>query len=241
MKPKEILQELRRLVDLKEIEVTPLLPDSGFKTSYDPITTYLDQLQKGSKPETAAEGLFRPLAEIFLNAPALPQVGLGSGFVDFKLDAKEESSIVIELKPLFILNSAELLKSHRLESTGHRGQVEKYLQHSEYLVLTDLRDAYLYSARDLWQPLKPFAKLSFADLLERTLAKQSLLDVIRDEEDDGHVLLAFTNARDHINAAQAHERLNACNHDSVDVRTPSWHRHDLRRGWETLQKGLPVF
>ncbi len=183
MKPKEILQELRRLVDLKEIEINQLLPESGFKSSYPPINAYLDQLQKTTKPETAAEGLFRPLAEIFLNAPALPQVGLGSGFVDFKLDAKEESSIVIELKPLFYLNSAELLKSHRLESTGHRGQVEKYLRHSEYLVLTDLRDAYLYSARDLWQPLKPFAKLSFADLLERTLAKQSLLDVIRDEED----------------------------------------------------------
>ncbi len=183
MQPKEILQELRRLVDLNEIEVTPLLPDSGFKTGYSPISTYLDQLQKGTKPETAAEGLFRPLAEVFLNAPALPQVGLGKGFVDFKLDAREESSIVIELKPLFHSYDAELLKSFPLEPTGHRDQVEKYLRHSEYLVLTDLRDAYLYSARDVWQPLKPFAKLSFADLLERTLAKQSLLDVIRDEED----------------------------------------------------------
>jgi hypothetical protein len=181
--PQEILQELRRLVDLTEIEVTPLLPDSGFKSSYGPINVYLDQLTKGTKPETAAEGLFRPLAEIFLNAPALPQVGLGSGFVDFKLDATEESSIVIELKPLFHSFSADLLKSHSLESTGHRGQVEKYLQHSEYLILTDLRDAYLYSARDVWQTLKPFDKIPFADLLALSLEKRSLLDVIRDRED----------------------------------------------------------
>ena len=65
MNPKEILAELRRLVDPLEIEVTPLLPDSGFKSAYEPINIYLEQLQKGTKPETAAEGLFRPLAEIF--------------------------------------------------------------------------------------------------------------------------------------------------------------------------------
>jgi hypothetical protein len=183
VKPEEILSELRRLVELPQIEVGSLLPEAGFTSGYDPISKYLDQLQKGTKPETAAEGLFRPLAEIFLNAPALPQVGLGSGFVDFKLDAKEESSVVIELKPLFTAYSAEVLKSHKLEPASHTQQIEKYLKHSEYLVLTDLRDACLYSARDVWQNLKPFAKLSFADLLERTLATHSLLDVMRDEED----------------------------------------------------------
>jgi len=183
VKPNEILQELRRLVDHLEIEIIPLLPDSGFKSAYDPINTYLDQLQKGTKPETAAEGLFRSLVEIFFDARALPQVGLGTGFVDFKLDAKEESSIVIELKPLFHSYSAELLKSFRLEPTVHQDQVQKYLQHSEYLILTDLRDAYLYSARDVWQVLKPFKKLPFAELLESALERRSLLDVIRDAED----------------------------------------------------------
>ncbi len=183
LNPKEIAQELRRLVDHQEIEVTPLFPDAGFKSVYGPINVYLDQLQKGTKPETAAEGLFRPLAEIFFNAPALPQVGLGSGFVDFKLDAKEESSIVVELKPLFYSYSAERLRSFPLEPTAHQSQVQRYLQHSEYLILTDLRDAFLYSARDVWQALKPFKKISFADLLESALQRGSLLDVIRDAED----------------------------------------------------------
>ena len=183
MKPNEIIQELRRLVDLNEIETNQLFPDSGFKTDYGPINVYLGQLQKGTKPETAAEGLFRPLAEIFFNAPAVPQVGLGSGFVDFKLDAREESSIVIELKPLFHSYSAERLKSSPLKPADHHDQIQKYLQHSEYLVLTDLRDAYLYSARDVWQTLKPFKKLPFAELLENALERRSLLDVIRDAED----------------------------------------------------------
>jgi hypothetical protein len=114
----------------------------------------------------------------------IPQVGLGSGFVDFKLDAKEESSIVIELKPLFRCYDAELLKSHPLEPASHQEQIQKYLRHSEYVILTDLRDAYLYSARDVWEAtLKPFKKLSFADLLESAQARRSLLDVLRDAED----------------------------------------------------------
>jgi hypothetical protein len=181
--PKEILSELRRLVDQAEIEVNHLLPESGFKSAYEPINTYLDQIQKGTKPETAAEGLFRPLAEIFFNAPLVPQVGLGSGFVDFKLDAKEESSIVIELKPLFHSYSPERLKSFPLEPTAHQSQVQRYLQHSEYLILTDLRDAYLFSARDVWQILKPFKKLPFAELLESAWERRNLLDVVRDAED----------------------------------------------------------
>ncbi len=183
MNPEAIVAELRRLVDHLEIEVTPLLPDSEFKSAYDPINLYLAQLQKGTKPETAAEGLFRPLAEVFFNAPVVPQIGLGSGFVDFKLDAKEESSVVIELKPLFQAYSAELLKSRRLEPASHTQQIEKYLKHSEFLILTDLRDAYLFSARDVWQKLVPFKKIPFADLLESAHARRSLLDVIRDAED----------------------------------------------------------
>ena len=183
MKPNEILQEFRRLVDLPQIEVTPLLPESGFQSSYAPIVKYLNELQKGTKPETAAEGLFRALADVFFNAPTVPQVGLGSGFVDFKLDAKEESSIVIELKPLFAIHSGDALKRDTLKPASYTDQIQRYLQHSEYLVLTDLRDAYLYSARDVWQNLKPFAKLPFADLLERALETRSLLDVIRNAED----------------------------------------------------------
>jgi hypothetical protein len=181
--PNEILAELRRLVDLPQIEVTPLLPDSGIKFDYAPIGKYLNELQKGTKPETAAEGLFRALAEVFFNAPTVPQVRLGSGFVDFKLDAKEESSIVIELKPLFFIKSGDALKRDALTPASHTDQIQRYLQHSEYLVLTDLRDAYLYSARDVWQKLVPFKKLPFADLLESALERRSLLDVVRDAED----------------------------------------------------------
>ena len=46
MKPNEILQEFRRLVDLPQLEVTPLLPESGFQSSYAPIVKYLNELPK---------------------------------------------------------------------------------------------------------------------------------------------------------------------------------------------------
>ena len=184
MKPNEILSELRRLVDLPQIEIRPLLPDSSLSFAYAPIGKYLNELQKGAKPETAAEGLFRALAEVFFNAPVVPQVGLGSGFVDFKLDAKEESSIVIELKPLFAIHKDEALERDTLKPLSHTDQIQRYLKHSEYVILTDLRDAYLYSARDVWEAtLKPFKRLPFADLLESALETRSLLDVIRAAED----------------------------------------------------------
>lgn len=66
LKPNEILQELRRLVALAEIEVTPLLPDSGFKSAYAPLNAYLDQLQRGTKPETASEGILRALVKLLI-------------------------------------------------------------------------------------------------------------------------------------------------------------------------------
>jgi hypothetical protein len=193
LKPNEILQELRRLVALAEIEVkpwrqldliSPPQPDSGFKSTYEPINEYLTQLKRRSKPETAVEGVFRALANDVLGVAAIPQVNVGSGFVDFSLPAYgNESPIVIELKPLFRIQNGDCLKRDTLVPAKYTQQIEKYLQHAEYLVLTDLRDAYLYSARDVWQQLRPFAKLSFADLLERTLETRSLLDVLRAAED----------------------------------------------------------
>ena len=182
MKPNDILPELRRLVDLAEIESTPLLPEAGFQSAYAPLQTYLDQLRGQAKPETAAEGLFRALATDVLNFEFIPQVALGSGFVDFKLAAQEESSIVVELKPLFHCYDAERLKRDTLKPASYTDQIERYLQHSEYVILTDLRDAYLYSARDVWQSLKPFARVSFVTLLERTVETHSLLDVLREAE-----------------------------------------------------------
>jgi hypothetical protein len=183
LKPNEILQELRRLVALAEIEVTPLLPDSGFKSAYAPLNAYLDQLQRGTKPETASEGILRALVNDVLSVAVIPQVSVGSGFVDFTLEAAEESTIVVELKSLFRIQSGDCFKRDTLVPAKYTKQIEKYLQRAEYLVLTDLHDAYLYSARDVWQQLRPFAKLSFADLLERALETRSLLDVLRAAED----------------------------------------------------------
>ena len=183
MKHEQIIEELRILGDLPEIAVTPLLPDSGFKSAYAPINTYLTQLQKGAKPETASEGLFRALAADVLNQPLIPQVNVGDGFVDFVLDAAEESSIVIELKPLFHVYSGTSIRRGVLKPASHTPQVEKYLKRAEYLVLTDLHDAYLYSARDVWTQLVPFAKVPFAELLALAAEKSSLHDVLREKED----------------------------------------------------------
>ncbi len=179
----DILKELARLTETEQIEIGALLPESDFKSLYAPINTYLRELQIGTKPETAAEGLFRALAKDVLNIPVVPQVGVGSGFVDFKLDALEDSSIVIELKPLFHRYSSEQIRRDTLTPARHIQQIQNYLQRSEYVVLTDLRDCYFYSARDVWQNLQPFAKITFAELIARGAEIGTLHDILRAAED----------------------------------------------------------
>ena len=179
-----IFNELSRLTEIEQIEIGTLLPEAAFKSSYAPINVYLDQLQKGSKPETAAEGLFRALVKDVIKIPVIPQVSVGTGFVDFKLDAAEDSSIVIELKPLFTRYNSERLRRDTLAPAKHSPQIQNYLQRSEYVVLTDLRDAYLYSARDSWQLLQPFHKMTFAELIASGSEIGTLHDVLRKAEDN---------------------------------------------------------
>lgn len=184
----EILKHLRDFVAREDIEILPLAPDAEFKSPYDPVNDYLGHLKRKSKPETALEGLFRAIMADVLNEKVVPQVGVGAGYADYKLEAAEESSIIIELKSLFqMTKSGDRLRRDTLIPTSYTVQIEKYLQHSEYVVLTDLHDVYLYSTRDLYKlsGIKPCARLSFAGMIEKARETHSLLDVLRAAEDGG--------------------------------------------------------
>ena len=62
-------------------------------------------------------------------------------------------------------------------------QVKKYLRDHEYLILTDLRTAWLYCARDFFFENKPFAELPFIDFLKSCRDTHSVLDTLRRVED----------------------------------------------------------
>jgi hypothetical protein len=179
----EIVAALRALTALEEIILEPLLAKQSRFSGYDPINKYvLDVTQ--SKPESAAEDLFRSLIQDVLGRSAHPQVRTQDGFADFAIAEDAGEPVLVELKPLFMDYSAERLRSVKLKPAAHLDQIKKYLRRHEYVVLTDLRDAYLYNARDTFVDDKPFLGLPFAELLERALQTRSLLDVLRRAEDE---------------------------------------------------------
>ena len=186
MNPAEILSALRTLAARERIPLTlgAVEPAELPEIAYPPFAKYLESLASHSKPETAAEEVFRALAREVCGLETFPQVFTGDGFVDFVLPEVNGSAVLVELKPLFTLYDASRIQRKVHNPKTHLAQVKKYLARYEYVVLTDLRTAWLYSARDVFVSDTFFAELPFADLLQRQTEQLSLLDVVRRAEDD---------------------------------------------------------
>lgn len=184
--PAEILAHLRSLAARERIALTlgQVEADTVPEMAYAPFGKYLEHLAGHSKPETAAEEVFRALARDVCGIDTFPQVFTGDGFVDFVLPEVNGSSVLVELKPLFTLYDASRIQRKPHNPKTYLAQVKKYLARYEYVVLTDLRTAWLYSARETFVSETFFAELPFADLLQRQTEQLSLLDVMRRAEDD---------------------------------------------------------
>ena len=183
--PADFLSLLRTFTAREKIALPPASLAVPEIDAYPAFGKYLDELAKDSKPERVAEDLFVALARDIARLKSIPQVNVGDGFVDFLVSGEEQGAggVVIELKPLFTkYNDAELRRTP-LKPANHRAQVKKYLRKHEYVVLTDLKTACLYSARDFFVTDSFFAELPFADLLQRTGDQLDLLDVLRQAED----------------------------------------------------------
>src|SRR5439155_10047939 len=152
--------------------------------SYEPLAQYLNALAKDAKPERAAEDLFTSLARDVAGLKSIPQVFVGDGFIDFLVGEEHGSGgVLIELKPLFTKPDDTQLRRHPVKPDQHKPQVRKYLRRHEYVVLTDLLTAYVFSARDFFFSNTWFAELSFVDLLRRIRDEFDLIDAIRRLED----------------------------------------------------------
>lgn len=183
MSPDEILQQLRLLTEQKRIEELPLATGVTPLPAYGPARRYVEDLRDGTKPETAAEGLFVSLCKDILDLTPTPQVGLRDGWVDFLMNDKGQRPIAIELKPLFRRGTNDVLDRNDANPGHHKPQIKKYLAEHEYLVFTDLRTAWLCSTRDYFFEEKPFASLPFADFLNQCREARSLTDALRRLED----------------------------------------------------------
>ena len=183
MKPDDILIALQALTEREHIEFLPLAPDTRKPSPYDPIEKYLLDLKNGAKPESAAEDLFTALCKDVLGFLPTRQVGVMEGFVDFVLPEKTGELVPLELKPLFQRDGLEAVWSKDANPKHHVAQVKKYLRDHEYLILTDLRTAWFFSARDFFFEDKHFATMPFAEFLARCRETRSVLDVVRRLED----------------------------------------------------------
>ena len=183
--PDAILSLLRTFTAREKIPLPPVAETVPEISAYEPIGKYLHELAMGSKPERVAEDLFRALASDVARIRSIPQVNVGDGFVDFIIGGEEHGGggIVIELKPLFTKYSVTELRRGTLKAPGYIAQIKKYLSKREYVVLTDLRTAFLYSARDCFVTDTFFAELPFADLLQRIGDQLSPVEVLRQAED----------------------------------------------------------
>jgi hypothetical protein len=183
VKPDDILIALQDLTQRERVEFLPLAPDSRKPSPYAPIEKYLLDLKNGAKPETAAEDLFSALCKDVLGFQPTRQVGVAEGFVDFMLPERMGEPIPLELKPLFQRDGPDSLWRSDANPKQHVVQVKKYLRDHEYLILTDLRTAWFYCARDFFFEDKPYAQLPFADFFNRCRETRSILDTLRRIED----------------------------------------------------------
>jgi hypothetical protein len=183
VKPDDILIALQDLTERERIEFLPLAPEMRKPSSYAPIEKYLLDLKNGAKPESAAEDLFTALCNDVLGFQPTRQVGVAEGFVDFILPEPTGQTVPLELKPLFKRDGQDALWRQDASPEHHVTQVKKYLADHEYLVLTDLRTAWFFSARDFFFESKPFHKLPFAGFLAQCRETRSVLDAVRRLED----------------------------------------------------------
>ncbi|MGO9203834.1 MAG: Eco57I restriction-modification methylase domain-containing protein [Limisphaerales bacterium] len=179
----EILQALREFTSRERIEL--LLPALETRpiSDYSPIQKYVLDLKNAAKPETAAEDLFTALCKDVLGFQPTRQVGAGEGWVDFMLPERKGEPLPLELKPLFQRAGPDALWRNDASPKHRAAQIKRYLRDNEYLVLTDLRAAWFFNARDFFFENKPFAEVPFPDFFARCRETGSVLDTLRRAED----------------------------------------------------------
>ena len=180
---KIILSELQSLIQKNSIDIE-LFFSVEQEFTYDPIKHYIKAISEfQTKPETASHELFRSIIKDTLKIEAFNEVKIGNGFVDFAIKENVGNPLLIELKPLFkFIKSKGVLKAEELDFTDHKNQMLKYLRTNEYVILTNLKEAFLFS-RNAIIDFEPFASLSFAELLHSFIRYQNLWDTLRKIED----------------------------------------------------------
>jgi hypothetical protein len=174
------LEKLNSYEELLNFDAQILDGEWKFK----PIAEYIQNLFAPIKPETASSILLKAIVTEILDARSFSEKSVKDGFIDLAIQENVVNPIMIELKPYFILNKEKgLIKRKELQYQNNKSQVQKYLQSNDYIVLTNLKTAYIFN-REAILDYKPFKEIAFTDLLKGFLEYNSLWDTIRRYEDN---------------------------------------------------------
>ncbi len=185
MKKKEILAELKRLIYVDKVDASSL--DNMVKFKYDPINEYLLRVALKSKPEAAVSDLLAEVIKDIIEINVMKERNLEGGFVDIVLESKDFGNpILLELKPFLRLNKKNMMmRPDRLHYKSYMTQIQRCLKekHVEYMILTNLNDAYIFN-REAVLDFRAFAGMKLPELFERFLETGNLWDTISRIEDE---------------------------------------------------------
>jgi len=170
-----MIADLHTIFDMDEI-LAENIQDILSNLKSEEVRNYINSLCQGAKPESALREAFfagRSLLSKFLGGTATPEVNLGAGFVDYVLRV-DGRFVLIELKSLFEpefeagkTRRIKKLKQHELRAEQNKEQVLKYFQQgSEYIILTDLKNWYLFNKQTTASDFKAFDNLDIFKLVE---------------------------------------------------------------------------
>ncbi len=186
MDPRKIIAELERLNLISTLNIKSLQEEIP-SFNYPHIKHYLESIIYASKPETATATLLHHLVEDVFHQEGFSEVKTLSGFADYIVQEKKEAPILIELKPGFFRmedneGRPSGIKAAKLKYEEHQVQVQKYLTQNDYIILTNLRESYLFN-RDSLIKYQPFYEISFTELQYMFLENDCLWDNVRMLED----------------------------------------------------------
>ncbi len=178
----QILNDLQHLLDRKEITFDEAR-ELADQQHYEAFQQFLGALTFGVKPENATGEVLKALLRDILNLTGYSEVSQKYGFADFTIQEDYRNPVAIELKPLFrVKKENKKLRLNTLAYQEHTFQIQKYLADNEYIILTNLKDVFIFN-REALVNFKPFYEDQFINFLKNFTQATSLWDYLRRLED----------------------------------------------------------
>lgn len=156
------------------------------------VKKYVDDLSKGSKPETALRESFfagKSVMSKHLFGEITPEVR-ENGFIDYVIGEKARF-IVLELKSLFEADLEEgktrkvlkRLKQRKLKPEAHREQILNYIKKGgEFVILTNLKEWYFFNEECRPSDFRYFSSAELTQVFKEIEVVASIKDYLEREE-----------------------------------------------------------